>query len=248
MEGISRTEFAEAVGAAIASVRHFYREVDRLVAGLREHLREEPDPLKVVRGSTGKGSSAKQHGRVVLRDEYSILFEPEPDTEESLVADGGDENDDEDDENDDVEDAENTSKRRSTPVELDPDQPLLALRLGLSTPNALPGFEPSLQYAVLGDWWVSGEKPPDSFPVKRYMLRRIPVALGKVTDDSKRVPTAARISGKGKAKRGDRRISCRILGGLQTVALYDLDDPKALDELAVTLKKHWQTVTEGTTS
>lgn len=244
MEGISRTEFADAVGAAIGSVRHFYREVDRLVAGLKEALREEPDPLKVVRGSTGKGSSAKQQGRVVLRDEYSILFEPE--AEEPLVADGGDEEDDEDEENDDPEETEGTTKRRSAPAELDPDQPLLALRLTLSTPHSLPGFEPALQYAVLGDWWISGTKPPDSFLVKRYMLRRIPVMLGKVTDDSKRVVTAARVAGKGKSAKGDRRISCRILGGIHTVALYDLDDPKALDELAVRMKEYWHNVTEGT--
>jgi hypothetical protein len=79
------------------------------------------------------------------------------------------------------------------------------------------------------------------------MLRRIPVMLGKVTDDSKRVVTAARV-GKSKAAKGDRRISCRILGGIHTVALYDLDDPKSLDELAVKMKDHWHKVTEGTAS
>ena len=238
MEGLSRTEFADAVGAAIASVRHFYREVDRLVSGIKEALREEPDPLKVVRGSTGKGSAAKQQGRVVLREEYSILFEPETD-DEPLVADGGDEDDEEDEEEGDV---RATSKRKSAPAEMDPDQPLLALRLSLSTSHSLPGFEPSLQYAVLGDWLIGGAKPADSFTVKRYMLRRIPVALGKVTDPSKRVNTTARV-GKGKGS-GDRRISCRVLGGIHTVALYDLDDPKALDELVSKMKDHWQKVTE----
>jgi len=123
----------------------------------------------------------------------------------------------------------------------------LALRLSLSTPQSVTGFEPALQYAVLGDWWISGTKPPDSFVVKRYMLRRIPVMLGKVTDDSKRVVTAARVAGKGKSAKGDRRISCLILGGIHTVALYDLEDPKALDELAVRMKEHWHNLTEGTT-
>src|SRR5262249_45105411 len=126
----TRTEFADAVGAAIAGVRHFYREVDRLVAGIRDALRSEPEPLKVMRGSTGKGSSAKQHGRVVLRDEYAILFEPDAEQDEALADDP---EDDDDEEGDESEDETQGSKRKSAPIELEPDQPLLALRLSLST-------------------------------------------------------------------------------------------------------------------
>lgn len=246
MEDISRSEFAEAVGAAIASVRHFYREVDRLVLTLREALLEEPDSLGVVRGSTGKGTNVKQQGRLVLRDEYAILFEG--------ASDLGDEDDEDDDadaeEADDAADNPSGSRKRSTPAELNADQPLLALRLSLATHRHLQTFEPSLQYAVLGDWGLglAGAKPAESFLLKRNMLRRITWILEK-GDNSKRMLTAAQVIGKGKrVKGGDRTLSCRILGGVQTVALYDLDGPKALDDLAVTMKQHWRTVIDETAS
>ena len=244
MQQTTRTEFADAVGAAIAGVRHFYREVDRLVAGIRDALRSEPEPLKVMRGSTGKGSSAKQHGRVVLRDEYAILFEPDAEQDEALADDP---EDDDDEEGDEPEDEPQGGKRKSAPIELEPDQPLLALRLSLSTPQPVPGFEPSLQYAVLGDWWVSGVRPDDAFVLKRYMLRRIPVILGHAGDQAKRIKTRARVSGKGKGSKGDRFVSCRILGGVHAVALYDLDEPKALDALAIRMKEHWHNVSEQST-
>ena len=240
MEGISREQFAESVAAAIGSVRHFYREVDRLVAALKEALLDGDPELKVVRGSAGKGSSSKQHGRVVLRDEFSLLFQPHVEDDDEFNTESGD---DEDDSEED-EGADEEPKRKSRPAELDPEQPLLALRVSLSTAQPVQGFEPSLQYAVLGDWQVSGVKPSETFALKRYMLRRIPMALGKVTDPERRVETQARAAGRRKGK-GDGRISFRILGGIQTVALYDLDEPQASDDLAVRMKGHWQAFAEG---
>lgn len=251
MENVSRSEFAESVSAAIASVRHFYREVDRLVVNLREVLLEEPDSLKVVRGSTGKGTSVKQQGRVVLRDEYSILFEPAEDEEGAADAaeDDGDDEEDADELEDEV-DKPSGSRKRSRPAELDPDQPLLVLRLSLATQRPSESFEPSLQYAVLGAWGLglTEAKHPGPFLLKRNMLRRITWILEK-GDSSKRILTAARVIGKGKgAKSGDRTLSCRILGGVRAVALYDLDQPKALDDLAVAMKEHWRSVLEETGS
>jgi hypothetical protein len=240
MEGVSRQEFADAVSAAVASVKHFYREVDRLVATLKESLLAEPDPLKVVRGSTGKGTSMKQHGRVVLRDDFSILFEPVADDDAA-----GDEPDDEDEgEEGDDEEPVATGRRRSAPAELDPDQPVLALLLNLATSRPAEAFEPTLQYGVLGEWGIGpgGASPEGPLLLKRYMLKRVAWVLER-PDTSKRMLTHARVIGKGKKSKGaDRTLSCRIMGGVHTVALYDLDQPKALDDLAEAMRAHWRQV------
>lgn len=236
MEGITKAEFADAVSTAIRSVRHFYREVDRLVSHLKEALLDGESPLVVVRGSKAEEPSGKRKGGVVVPDEFALLMGPLRDDE--MAGDVGDEDDEVGEEDDVIEAAQERTARRM----LDPEQPFLALRLSLATPNPIAGFEPALQYAVLGEWEVSGAKPSDEVPIRAYMLRRIPVSLGKVIDDSRRVATAAIADIKGR-RGADRRISFKILGGVQTVPLYDLDDPKALDELAVKMKDHWRAVT-----
>ena len=45
MSDITREEFASAVAATISSVHHLYREVTRLIEGLRDALSEEPARL-----------------------------------------------------------------------------------------------------------------------------------------------------------------------------------------------------------
>jgi hypothetical protein len=242
MEGVSRQEFAEAVSAAVASVKHIYRELDRLIATLKESLIEEPDSLKVVRGSTGKGLSAKQHGRVVVRDEYSILFEPGADDE---GAEGEAEDEDDGDGAEDDAAAGSGSRRRSAPVELDPEQPLLALRVSVATARVNEAFEPSLQYAVLGKWslGLTDDRPRRPIVLKRNMMRRITWIL-ESADTSRRILTAAKVPAGRGSHRGERTLSCRILGGIQTVPLYDLDEPRALDDLAEAMKDHWRRVNQ----
>ena len=67
MSNITHEEFASAVAATILSVHHLYREVARLIEGLRNALGEEPGALIPVRGSTF-GKSGLNPTRVVVLD------------------------------------------------------------------------------------------------------------------------------------------------------------------------------------
>jgi hypothetical protein len=53
MSDLTREKFQAAVAAAIAGVEQLYREVDLLIARLREELAEEPEPLVLKRGTLG---------------------------------------------------------------------------------------------------------------------------------------------------------------------------------------------------
>ena len=87
MSEMTREQFASSVVAAISSVDHLYRELDRLIAGLRGALGEPPHPLALVRGTLGK--SGRYPARFLVRYEYGVLLE--------AVASDGDIEDDEDD-------------------------------------------------------------------------------------------------------------------------------------------------------
>jgi len=248
MSNITREQFASAVDAAISSVYHLYREVDRLIVGLRDTLAEEPSPLAAMRGTSGK--SGRDPTRLVMRNEYGTLFGP-------VIADE-DVDDDQDDLEEETEDepevdaeAEDGAqgRRKRSPVEIMADQPLLAVLVTLYDPQKQVSFEPQIKYGVMNDWTVGDQasKPGQTILlVGRYMLRRIPRALaasGGVAK-SKRLPTRAtakRGAGEKKgAKKGhDRRLSCRLPMGVETVPLYSLDNAEELDRLAKSMKRMW---------
>jgi len=54
MTDITREQFASAVAAAVSSVHHVYRALDRLLLELRQSLAEPPTPLVYVHGTVGK--------------------------------------------------------------------------------------------------------------------------------------------------------------------------------------------------
>src|SRR3990170_8469044 len=93
MSELTSEQFRAAVAAAISGVEHLYREIDLLIARLREELAEEPEPLVLKRGTLGKAGK-EDSKRVVVRYEYGALFEPAADDDDE-----GDE--DEDSEEDD---------------------------------------------------------------------------------------------------------------------------------------------------
>ena len=109
MSDLTAEQFQLSVAAAIEGVENLYRQVDLLIAKLREQLAEDPDPLKLIRGTLGK-SGKEDSKRVVVRYEYGALFEPATDDEEGL-----DDEDDEDDdsEDEDADDAVDSSRRGS---------------------------------------------------------------------------------------------------------------------------------------
>jgi hypothetical protein len=239
MSDITREQFASAVAAAISSVQHLYREVDRLIVGLRDALAKEPNPLAPMRGTLGKGG--RDQTRLVVRNEYGALFGPLAAAEDDV------EDDDEDleEETDDTEDEE-TSKaaRKRTPAEIASDQPLLAIRIAMYDPHKREAFEPKIEYAVMSDWVLgnSVSTPGQRFVLARYMLRRIPRALAASGDVAKggRLPTRAAVKRVVGAKKGnDRRLSCRLRMGADTVPLYSLENAEELEHLAKRMKQMW---------
>src|ERR1017187_1299467 len=101
---ITQEQFASAVASAISSVHHLYREVDRLMSGLREGLAEEPEPLAPF---IGFAKACRNQTRLVIRNEYGALFVPIASNVEI-----GDEDDEEgsDDEGDDTEEEDVVAK------------------------------------------------------------------------------------------------------------------------------------------
>ena len=239
--GMNREEFAKAVAAAISGVQHLYREVDRLLAGLRDSLAEEPSPLAPLRGTLPK--AGRDQSRLVVRNEYGTLFAP-------IVIDDEDVEDEEDDEGEeDGEDVDEEDgargRRKRPPAEIAADQPLLAVRVAMYDPQRGEAFEPQIQFAVMNEWTVGkgGWSADQRFVLARYMLRRIPRILSTSTTAAKgsRVVTRATVKRVVGAKKGEeRRIGCRLPAGVEVVPLYTLDSAEGLDRLASAMKTMWR--------
>jgi hypothetical protein len=246
MSDITREQFASAVAVAISSVQHLYREVDRLIVGLRDALAEEPNPLVPVRGTLGKG--VRDQTRFVVRNEYGSLFGP-------LVADEEDVEEDDENLEEETEDAEDDetdgAARKRSPAEMAADQPLLAIRIAMYDPLKRETFEPKIEYAVMSDWAIgnaTSTPPGKRFVLARNMLRRIPRALAASSDVAKggRLPTRAAVKRVVGAKKGkDRRLSCRLRMGADTVPLYSLENAEELGRLAKRMKQMWTDVVIG---
>lgn len=257
MTEITREQFASAVSAAISSVHHLYREVDRLMVALRDALAEEPSPLVPVRGISG-GKAGRDPGRLVVRHEYGTLFKPAMADDDDVDVDDGDEDDDgggDDDADEGVDEAEEGSGSRKRtkrrPPEIVADQPLLAMRIGMYDASKPATFEPQIEYAVMSDWAVgnaSSTRPGDRFILQRYMLRRVPRALATsigVAKGGRLVTRAAARRMTGRKKGEDRRLSCRLPCGVEIVPLYSLDSAEKLEQFAQSMKAMWAVSTKA---
>lgn len=228
---ISRDEFRDAVAATIASVHHFYREVGRLYASLRDTLQAEPNPLVAVGGLAARASRTGERANV--RNWFGELFEPS--------LDDGDPTDEEFDADDEDEEA---PKKKGAPVVLDSSRSLLVVKLKLYDPSAKAASEPELQYAVIGDWSrgmiqaKSGQDPP--LEMVAHMLRRVVRAFEASTQQKgQRVTTKAMVKAKKGAKSVDRQVSYRVLTDPQSIALFELDSSGALDRVGREIQDHW---------
>jgi hypothetical protein len=233
---VTREQFASAVSSAISSIHHLYREVDRLVSGLREHLAEEPNSLTMISGTFSKGS--RDQARLIVRNEYGALFGPAISDDEA-----SDEDEEEiDEEGDEAEDEDGSAKRKRTPAQIAADEPLLGVRVVMYDPQKRDSFEPQIQYAIMAEW-TAGKKPYDAdqrFVLRRSMLRRVPKALGATNlTANMRLSTKAAVKIAGAKKTDERQLSCRLPAGVRTVALYTLDSAEALDRLAQSIKAMW---------
>lgn len=232
---LTREGFSSAVAATIGSVHHLYREIGRLYVALREALQSEPDPFLVLGGHPARPS--RDGDRTIVRNFFGQLFEPNLAGED----DGEDDTDDEDDEGEE----EGGRRRRRPPAVLDPERPLLVVKLKLFDPQLLAEFEPEVQYAVLGDWacGTSYRKPKGGtqFELAWHMLRRIVKAFdatGQV--QGQRTMTKAMIKGTRGVKSADRQISCVILGSAKRVPVFELDSAESLERLGRDIQDHWR--------
>jgi len=249
MSNITREEFAAGVAAAVSSVHHLYREIDRLFVGLREALADGPDQLIPVPGTIQK--SGKDPARLIVRNEYGALFR-------AAIADEGGEDEDEDDEDegqdDDAtgedgpgEDDNEARKRRRKPAEIAAGEALLAIRVALYDPREPEGFEPHIEYAVMTDWSIgNGIKPEvdQPFVLAWHMLRRIPRALGSSRRAGKdgRLVTRATVKRFQGAKKGlDRHLTCKV-DSVKTQPLFPLQSFEELNRLANEIKAAWRDV------
>jgi hypothetical protein len=245
MSEITREQFAAAVAAAISSVSHVYREVDRLMAGLRDVLAEGPELLRPLHGMS-MGKAGRDPGRLVLRFEYGTLLGAS--TADDDDFDEEDEDEGGEDELDEVEnERDEPTRKKRRPAEIAADQPLLAIRIGMYDADKQAAFEPQLEYAVMNDWKMGDAMSAagDRFILQRYMLRRIPRALAWSAGVEKggRLVTrsvARRASGGKKATGKDRRLSCELPCGVEIVPLYSLDTADQLDRLAERMKAMWR--------
>lgn len=226
MSDLTREQFQAAVAAAIAGVEQLYREVDLLIARLREELAEEPEPLVLKRGTLGKAGKGESK-RVVVRYEYGALFEPAADDDD--LDEDDDELDDEDrDEEEDIEQAAGSKARRKRGKgrhEIAASQPLLAVRIAMFDPRKRASFEPQIQFAVMSEWALGDTpvQPEDRFTLQAYMLRRIARALADragVANGARIRTSAAARGGTGLQKGKSRKLSCSLPAGVQTVPLY----------------------------
>ena len=242
---VTREQFASAVASAISSVHHLYREVDRLMSGLRDRLADEPDSLSPVSLTFAK--AGRDQTRLMVRNEYSALFAPTVSDDE-----GGDEDEEEfDEEGDEAEDEDmGLKKSKRVPAEIAANIPLLAVRIVMYDPQKPDSLEPQIQYAAMSEWTVGKGQwsPGQRFQLRRTMLRRIPKALasGLALAKGARLTTKAAVKSAGAKKGDDRRLACRLPTGVETVALYTLDTADGLDHLVQSMKAMWNEAVKKT--
>jgi hypothetical protein len=233
---LTRQQFASAVSATLSSVHHLYREIHRLISGLKEQLGETPDPLTLFGGTVAR--SGRDQGRLVVRNEYALLFKPSGDDEEDP--------DDEDEEADDGEEIEPSPRRRRAPATFATSDAFLGIVLSIYDPRGPESFEPHLSYGVMSSWSVGGKAlaPTSKLILARYMLRRIPRAIlqpGLRPRD--RVQTTATVkSAEGLKKVADRRLSCKLPLGVKAIPLFKMEGAASLQAAVDTMKEMYSSL------
>ena len=241
MSDITREQFAAAVAAAVSSVQHLYRALDRLMLELREALAESPHQLAAIPGMQGK-SGRSGGGRLVLRDEYGTLFRPvtsesDLDVDDEAESDEGDDDDDDDD--------ESGAPRRGISPAIAANECLLGLRIAMFDPRRPTSFEPHIAYAAMSEWRMGNAAPvaDQQFLLARHMLRRITRSLATAEPRKGALLTTTaqvkRVAGTKKGKGLARHLSCRLPTGVETVPLYALEEPAAVVTLAEKMKEMW---------
>lgn len=247
MSDLTAEQFQVSVAAAIEGVENLYRQVDLLIAKLREELADDPDPLKLIRGTLGKAGK-EDSKRVIVRYEYGALFEP-ADDEEGLDEEDEEDDDSEDEDADDAVDSQPKGKRKGRRHEVVAGQPLLAVRIGMFDPRKRASFAPEVQFAVMSDWALGDAptQPEDRFSLQPYMMRRIARALADRTGTPSatriRTNAAARSATAGGATKGkSRKLTCALPAGVESVPLYSINNTEALEKLTDRIKAMWSSV------
>ncbi len=248
MSDLTAEQFQLSVAAAIEGVENLSRQVDLLLAKLREQLAEDPDPLKLIRGTLGKAGK-EDSKRVIVRYEYGALFEP-ADDEEGLDEEDDEDDDSEDEDADDAVDSQSKGKRKGGRHEVVAGQPLLAVRIGMFDPRKRASFTPEVQFAVMSDWALgdSATQPEERFRLQPYMMRRVARALADRTGtpSGTRIRTsAAARSASGATKGKSRKLTCALPAGVVGVPLYSINNAETLEKLADGIKTMWSSVNGG---
>ena len=235
MSKVSRKEFNEAVVAVFKTVRSFHGQLALMYEQLKDDLKIGPGAMKQL----GNTHLWRPKGTDVIRicDDYRSVFQPtgadEYDDELDDVDDGG--------EDDNESEEKPTSRKKQGPIEIAPQQPLLAVRIVLRDQRQTTAVEPQLLYATLSDWGIGDADqrpdPDDSIRIKTYMFRRIPKVLKKDLSEQqrKRVATSGSATGTSKTKKRGR-LFCTITSPVHCCALFDLEGPDAVEKLAVHMK------------
>jgi hypothetical protein len=241
MANLTREEFASAVSTSVSSVLHVYRETLRMISGLRQELLEHEEPLAVMRATWHKG--ARDSTGLLLRYEYGLLFE----TTDEIEDDDDLELDEAEGEEAEAEaDEEPVGKKKKLPVELDPLRPLLCVRVVLYDARKSEGFEPCVQFAALGEWSTAAGVPAAGQPLllARYMLKRIPATLAARPQPvaGQRIATRAKVRTGKKGPKGSNQLSCKLLTGIRSKPLFELDSPDAIPALAREMRELWESL------
>ena len=248
MDNFTPQQFADSVSAAIGTVRHLYDQIDRLNASLKEALTSEPDRLLFLGGLPPRPGKRKEFR--VIRYDYGALYRADAlDIDEDLDEDESVADLDSDDE---VE----SPRRKKSPIELMPDQPVLVVRTILYDIRQPDDIEPQILYAALDEWRCGAKlttpKDGEPFRLKHYMANRFIRAIAPRNDrqTGDRLATNAIVIGRGKGgpKNPERELSARLAGPIKSVKLYDLDGAGAIEQLTTDIKAYWQQHTATSTT
>lgn len=225
MTAITSEQFTQSFYAAVAGVYHVYEEVDKLNKLIREGLGAAPAPMAACGGIPAQ--PGKSYFRTI-RWHYGDLFRP---TQEAI--------EDIDDEESALEDEEEgRAPRLSGTVELDPAEPLLAVRVLLHRRQREEAIEPRVIYAVTGRWRV-GDKPLDDKTIRipRHRASRV---ISCVRDDGN--ASSGRTVRSNATIVGERRnmLTFDILGPTQSVPLFHLEGDAAVSKMIAQMKEHWK--------
>lgn len=245
MAEVSRKEFNEAVVAAFTAVRSFHGQLALMWERIWEELRVEPYALR----HTAPFPLWRTKGTEAIRvfDEYRTVFQLT--SSDDYDEDELDEIEDGVDEDDEGEAKTKSKRKKKGPIEILPQQTMLAIRINLRDPRQSAGFEPHLLYVTLNDWGVGDDDwrpdPDDAIRVRAHQFRRLPKSLKKDLPEQQRKRVATRSSAIGTIKTKKRGLlSCTFTSPVHYKALYDLDGPNAIEQLTSHMKSLF-TPTDG---